>query len=71
MIAIKITTPVTLTIATTIAKSIFTIKTFFSLLMLNICIFYDRYANDYMITINIVISIATSGVTAIATPISG
>ena len=71
MIAIKITTPVTLTIATTIAKSIFAIQSFFSLLMLNICIFYDRYANDYMITINIVISIATSGVTAIATPISG
>ena len=71
MIAIKITTPVTLTIATTIAKSIFTIKTFFSLLMLNICIFYDRYANDYMITINIVISIATHLVTAIATAISG
>ena len=71
MIAIKITTPVTLTIATTIAKSIFAIQSFFSLLMLNICIFYDRYAIDYMITINIVISIATSGVTAIATSISG
>ena len=71
MIAIKITTPVTLNIATTIAKSIFAIQSFFSLLMLNICIFYDRYANDYMITINIVISIATHLVTAIATAISG
>ena len=33
---------------TTIAISIFAIKSFFSVVFLNICIFYDSYTNDYI-----------------------
>ena len=77
-IDIQITTSVNITIsitiatviATTIAKLIFAIKSYFFVIVIKYLLFYDSYNNDYILTINIAISIARTIYIAMATDIA-